>query len=251
MDVKEEHILGDSVGEHWYYRAKGQALLQMLGGVPVESVVDVGAGSGYFSRLLLNAGRSDSSFCVDPAYDQEIDDRVNGRPLRFRRVPPDEPAALTLMMDVIEHVDDDVALVRQYSSKMAPGGHMLVTVPAFNWLWSGHDEFLEHRRRYTRQGLERVLDAAGLEVLKSRYFFAVLLPLVVPLRLWDRLGVKAGRHEPKSSLSRHPRWVNATLATILALEQRLLFPLNGMAGLTVFCLARKTVKAGKRTVRPS
>lgn len=239
MDVKEEDILGNQVGSHWYYRSKGKALLDMLHGVPADPVVDVGAGSGFFSKLLLRAGLAGSAECVDPAYPEEHETTIDGRPLRFRRQSGEQPVALILMMDVIEHVDDDVALVREYLDRLQPGGHVLITVPAFNWLWSGHDDFLEHRRRYTRASLEKVIEEAGLEVVKTRYFFGSLLPLVVPIRLWDKLVVKAGKREPRSSLRRHASWVNGLLSAVLNVERWLLFPVNRVAGLSVFCVARK------------
>jgi hypothetical protein len=67
-----------------------------------------------------------------------------GKPLLFRRSVDQSDADLVLLMDVIEHVEDDVGLVREYANKVAPGTRFITTVPAFMWLWSGHDVFLEH-----------------------------------------------------------------------------------------------------------
>ena len=61
------------------------------------------------------------------------------------------------MMDVLEHVDNDAGLVRHYATKVPSGAHFLVTVPAFRFLWSGHDVFLEHKRRYTLAEIEQTM----------------------------------------------------------------------------------------------
>ena len=83
------------------------------------------------------------------------------KPLLFRRSVDRSDVDLVHLMDVIEHVEDDVGLVREYVDKVAPGTRFIVTVPAFMWLWSGQDVLFEHFRRYTLAGIERVLRAVG------------------------------------------------------------------------------------------
>lgn len=241
MDVKEEEILGNKVAEHWYYRAKGDATLKLLSDVPVNCIADVGAGSGYFSKLLLERGIGQEAICIDPAYECETEQTVNGRNLRFTPEPEISAADLVLMMDVLEHVDDDAALLKQYSHLLSKNGHLLVTVPAFNWLWSGHDEFLEHRRRYTRSNLSKILEKSGFDVLTSKYYYLSLLPIIVPIRVMDRLRLKLRSKPPKSSLKQHAKWINSLLTSVMVIERRLLFPFNNLAGLTVFCLAKKRI----------
>ena len=68
MDLKEEHLLGDQVGSHWYYQSKLAALRRAIADVPVTSVLDVGAGSGFFARALLADGKAQAATCVDPNY---------------------------------------------------------------------------------------------------------------------------------------------------------------------------------------
>lgn len=240
MDVKEEVLLGDHVDDHWYYKAKSNALIQILSDIPFQNIIDVGAGSGYFSRRLIEAGLCQSSVCVDPAYPKAFDQDVNGRKLSFRQSITDTEADLVVMMDVIEHVDDDIGLVRQYTDALQEKSHLVITAPAFQWLWSGHDVFLEHRRRYTLNEVRRLVEKAGLEVVQCRYFYASLLPIVIPLRLIDRLRVTSGQSKPKSSLKAHHKSVNATLYAILEIERRTLFRWNLLGGLSVFCTAKKT-----------
>ena len=92
----------------------------------------------------------------------ERDDSVAGKPVLYRRDTGPTDCDLVLMMDVLEHVDDDRGLLRHYAAKVPPGAHFLVTVPAFAFLWSGHDVFLEHKRRYRLVEIEAAMRDAGI-----------------------------------------------------------------------------------------
>jgi 2-polyprenyl-3-methyl-5-hydroxy-6-metoxy-1,4-benzoquinol methylase len=232
MDLKEEDILGSDIGRHWYYRSKAAALRRIVGGLRPQRLLDVGAGSGFFSRHLLGAG-AQSALCVDIGYARDRDDSEAGKPVLYRRDCGMTDCDLVLMMDVLEHVDDDAGLVRHYAAKVPSGAHFLVTVPAFRFLWSGHDVFLEHKRRYTLAEIERTMRAAGLEVVKSAYYFGLVFPLAAAVRLATR-----GDATPRSSLRKHGALTNGLLATACALELPL-FPANRAAGLTAFVLAKK------------
>ncbi|HEY3777876.1 MAG TPA: class I SAM-dependent methyltransferase [Rhizomicrobium sp.] len=230
MDVKEEKLLGGAVGSHWYYRSKQLALDSILRGIAFRRVLDIGAGSAIFSRHLLDRG-AQSALCVDSAYAWERRETYHGKPIRFAREIAPENADLVLLMDVLEHVDDDIGLVRASLAGAAPGAHVLISVPAFQCLFSAHDRFLEHRRRYTADSLESVVAAAGLKPLATRYFFATILPLVAAVRLFQRNG------PPRSSLTVHPKLMNAAL--VLAHRAELpFFRFNRIGGLSIFCLAR-------------
>ena len=240
MDIKEVTILGDAVEAHWYYRAKAAAVNELLAGSHYAAVLDVGAGSGFFSRQLLREGVADAAWCLDIAYEADSDESEAGRPLHFRRAIEHVDASLVLMMDVLEHVDDDVALVRDLLPKVPAGTTFLVSVPAFQWLWSPHDDFLEHRRRYTLKQLEQVLRAAGLEVQRGNYFYGAVFPIAAVLRLIARLRPAKA---PASDLRRHSGFVNGLLNGLCRAELGVM-RYNRLAGLSVFCLARVPAAAG-------
>jgi len=236
MDLKEEHILGDRIGEHWYYRAKAAAVQRLLGGREFRCILDVGAGSGFFSKGLLRNTGAQEVVCVDTSYLRDWAESVEGKPIRFQRASGALAADLVLLMDVLEHVDDDVGLLRGYLEKVPAGAQVLITVPAFSFLWSGHDIFLEHKRRYTLGEIESVAQRAGLQVEQGCYFFGAVFPLAAGLRLAGRL--KAGMPEPRSDLKQHSPLVNSLLQRICELELPLM-PFNRAFGLSAFCLARK------------
>jgi SAM-dependent methyltransferase len=233
MDLKEEDILGADIGRHWYYRSKAAALRRMVGHLGAKRILDIGAGSGFFSRHLLAWSGAQSALCVDIGYASDRDDSEGSKPVLYRRDTGPTDCDLVLMMDVLEHVDDDRGLVRHYAAKVPTGAHFLVTVPAFRFLWSGHDVFLEHKRRYRLGEIEATMRDAGLNVVRGAYYFGFVFPLAAAVRLATR-----NTTAPTSSLKRHEGLTNGILTTVCAAELPL-FPVNRLAGLSAFVLARK------------
>ncbi len=239
MDLREADILGAEASRHWYYVAKGRALRALLNGSKVDEILDVGAGSGVFSRQMLDAGLASSAVCVDTAYPQEHSELVQGKPIRFVRRVDGVAQDLILMIDVLEHVEDDCALLRAYTDTMPPNARVVISVPAFQWLWSGHDEFLGHYRRYTRQQLEALVQRAGLRLVSSRYYFGLLLPVAIGMRVGGRLLSRFRRDKPRSDLATCPAWLNAALILLHSIERRIILPWNRFGGLSVFCVATR------------
>ncbi len=238
MDLREENAISGDPSAHWYYISKGYAIKALLGCRPIEKLLDVGAGSGVFSKMLVNQGSAASATCLDPNYaDDFIGKRRTDKVAYVRSVDAVE-ADTVLMIDVIEHVDDDVALVGDYVRRAAPGTRFLISVPAFQFLWSSHDEFLEHRRRYRLSDLRETVEAAGLAPLRMRYFFGLLFPAAAAMRLADR-AIQKQDDPATSQLKSTPDWLNKSLIAIHKLECAALFPLNQLAGVTAFCLAEK------------
>jgi 2-polyprenyl-3-methyl-5-hydroxy-6-metoxy-1,4-benzoquinol methylase len=240
MDIKETEILGADAGNHWYYHSKADAVERCLHGVPYETVLDVGAGSGFFSRHLLTHTGARAAYCVDPNYPDEWQEQVDGKLLRFLRGTDSIGADLVLLMDVMEHVDDDVGLLREYARKSLPNASFLISVPAFQWLWSAHDVFLGHRRRYTLPQLERAVRAAGLEVVRSHYFYGAVFPLAAAVRLLRR--PQSGNGSASSDLRRHSGAVNSILYAMCRGESAVM-EYNRAFGLSIFCLARRSPRA--------
>ena len=238
MDLKEAAILGSDVESHWYYQSKVRSVELLTKHLSPRAILDVGAGSGFFSRSLLRRTSAAEAYCVDISYPPGTSDtEEKGKPVYFRTSIGPINADLVLLMDVLEHVDDDVGLLKEYIAKVPQGSTFLITVPAFKFLWSQHDEFLEHKRRYTVAQLEKVVQDAGLQVRRAGYFFGFVLPLAASIRLLERV-LPRRRQEPQSQLRSHGALTNACLRTICRLELGLV-RFNRLAGLTVYCLATK------------
>lgn len=240
MDLKEETILGDAAAAHWYYISKGAALLKFIKDIKAAEVLDIGAGSGIFAKLLLEKTGASKVVCCDTGYSRERVELYADKPLYFKKGIDKSEAGLALFLDVLEHVEDDVLFVEEYAKKLKSGTYVAVTVPAFQVLFSGHDRFLNHYRRYTIASLEKCLSAAGLNVLKSRYYFLFLFPAIALGRLISkiRLTLFHAGAEPQSNLRPYGKAVNALLVLINRVELAV-FPFNRIAGITIFSLAVK------------
>ena len=230
MDIKELEILDGDASRHWYYRSKAKALSKSLKSERFERILDVGAGSGFFSRHLLSTTNAVEAVCVDPSYSKDWQEQVNGKPIRFCREMPNYTPDLIIMMDVLEHVDDDAGLLNTYIEPAQPGTQVLITVPAFPFMWSGHDVFLEHKRRYTLSTIKPVIASQNLDIKSLSYFFGLVFPLAFMVRLLDK--------KSQSGLKPHLPFIDKTLEFLCTLELPFL-RLNKLVGLSVFCLAKK------------
>jgi SAM-dependent methyltransferase len=235
MDLKETDILGADIADHWYYKSKVKAMMRVIGEAGPSKILDVGAGSGFFSRYLLSHSSAQEAWCVDVSYESDADSCEAGKDLYFRRSIESVDADLVLLMDVLEHVDDDVQLLKEYADKVPRGSRFLISVPAFQFLWSGHDDFLDHKRRYTFSELKDVVSTEGLRIESGSYYFGMVFSIATTLRLASRLRRNQGG-VTKSQLVRHHPLVNIALATLCQAELPFM-RLNRFAGLTVFCLA--------------
>lgn len=237
MDLKETEILGDHIDSHWYYQSKAKAVAQLIRDKSYSSILDVGAGSGYFSKFLLNNTAATEAWCVDISYEEDLDQVESNKSIHFRRSIGAVNVDLVLFMDVLEHVDNDVGLLKEYVEKVPKGTTFLISVPAFNILWSDHDVFLEHKRRYTVQQIERTAASAGLNVVHGSYYFGAIFPIAAATRLIGRMLSKPSQ-QPRSQLKLHHPLTNRILASLSSSELSVM-RLNRIAGLTAFCLATK------------
>ncbi len=209
---------------HWWYRGRRTVLSREIAnlGLPRPArVLDAGCGSGRnmveLARLGTVTGVELSRTSVSLARARQVGDVVEGSVLDM----PFESDSFDLAasLDVIEHLDEDLEALRELRRVVAPGGFLLVTVPAYEWLWSGHDEINHHHRRYTRRSLQRVAEQAGWRQTRTSYFNSLLLPVAILLRALDRLSTKTT--ESSLDLWVPPEPLNWLLERPLALEAAL------------------------------
>jgi hypothetical protein len=184
MDLKELEFVDPE--KHWYYQAKLRAVQKSIVSEEIfdAKIVDVGAGSGFFSTSLIQSGHAKEAICIDPGYAAKQPGSLPG--VSFVTEAAGVQGDLYLMLDVLEHVESDAELLENYVKGAPWASYFLITVPAFQRLWSYHDEFLGHYRRYTLKDLENVVAQSGLQILQSRYLFgslAVVAFLTRKLRL--------------------------------------------------------------------
>jgi SAM-dependent methyltransferase len=150
----------------------------------------------------------------------------------------DNSFEIVTALDVVEHVEDDVGALREIARVLRPGGVLLMSVPAYRFLWSSHDVALHHKRRYTTHSMEPRLRKAGLTPVKLTYLLAFLFPAIALYRLADRL--RQPRGEPKAHLVAIPSVINRFLIALQEAELSLARRINLPFGVTLFCVARKS-----------
>jgi SAM-dependent methyltransferase len=152
------------------------------------------------------------------------------------RLPfPDAALDIVLALDVLEHLDDERAGVREIRRVLRPGGRAVIAVPAFRSLWGLQDRLAHHRRRYTRGALLRLVRGEGLEVERSACFNTFLLPPI-----WaGRQILRLLPHHLESEAQIAVPGLNAPLRALFASERFLLRFLDLPVGVSIFCLARR------------
>jgi SAM-dependent methyltransferase len=133
---------------------------------------------------------------------------------------------------VVEHVADDVAALKAMANCLKPGGKILITVPAHQWMWSAHDVVNHHKRRYSKTTLAAALKAAGLKWHKLRWFNSLLFPAAVAARMAGRL---TGKDD--SDDSPPPKPLNTVFEAVFRLERHLVGRVPLPPGLSIIVLA--------------
>lgn len=239
MDILEEGNLSiEDALAHWYYRAKFGLLnrhLQLGNVSPTGEIADVGCGLGLFMRMLRRTGHPAGALTgVDIGFSEARTDPVDGFTIH-PTWPQGASYDAILMMDVLEHCPDDTAVLRDATNHLKPGGTIFITVPAFRQLWSAHDVFLKHCRRYNRHELGGLIAREPrLQIESLHYFYGLLFPAAA-LQRWLHRNVS----DPKSSeMKTLPVPLNALLLFICRLES-VLMRCNRLAGLTVVARCRR------------
>lgn len=226
-------------GKHWWYRARRRilaALIRREVHLPPNAVVlDVGCGSGHNLPMLGEFGTVDAVELDDQA--RAIAARRLGRPVMNAPLPeldgvPDRHYDLVGAFDVIEHIQDDRGALESIAKKLKPGGTLLMTVPAHQWMWSSHDVLNHHKRRYSKRSLKRLIDGSPLKLRKVGYFNSLLFPVAVAQRMASKL-----RSNEDADLALPPAPLNRALEAVFASERHLVGRLPFPPGLSLFAVA--------------
>jgi SAM-dependent methyltransferase len=231
--------LMEEVGDtYWWYRARREIIAGIIKNrlPPGARIIDVGCGNGATTALLRDlgyhsAGADISSIALDACTRRGLD------VIDLRERPLLECSAdCVILGDVLEHVPDDVGLICDARRALAPGGMLLVTVPAFEFLWSGEDFISRHHRRYRRGQLVQALRNVGFEDIWASYYNAILLPAIVGTILLKR--VFRPRDMYKSDLAPLPEGINQLLYNVFRSEGWLLGRMSLPIGASIIAVAR-------------
>jgi SAM-dependent methyltransferase len=207
--------------DHWWFVGRRRivsALIEKFAPArrPLE-ILEVGCGTGSNIAMLQRFGQVEA---IEPDDDaRAFSERRTGLVIKGGYLPDGVPLDdgrydLIVLLDVLEHIPDDRAALSGLATKLAPGGRLLLTVPAMPSLWSGHDVAHHHQRRYTVKTLEDVVRGAGFRVLHRASFNSLLLPAILGVRWLNKLRGRSGGDDDAVP----PKPINALLARLFGGE---------------------------------
>ncbi|HEV7473010.1 MAG TPA: methyltransferase domain-containing protein [Pyrinomonadaceae bacterium] len=236
---------------HWWFVGRRQIIRSFLERVVQKlrklktdrgdetgiKILDVGCGTGANLELLAQFGEAEGvdvssealSFCHERGLVKVKQGAAEALPYA------DSSFDLVTGLDVVEHLDDDLAGLREMRRILTRDGRALVFVPAFMFLWGVQDDISNHRRRYTLPGLKRVLREAGFEIERASY---ANISFFTPILL-GRLFMRATRLRPESENNITIGFLNGALGKFLGAESAVLRYLNFPFGVSIICVARR------------
>ena len=228
---------------HWWFLGRRAILSYLIAALdlpPGAKILEIGSGTGGNLPMLSSFG-SVCALEVDETARTIANERTYHKyDIRQGSCPVDIPFLgekfnLICLFDVLEHIDKDSETLIMAKSLLADGGKLLITVPAYLLLWSVHDRFLHHKRRYSASDLRQMASASDLHVMKLSYFNMFLFPLMVTGRMLDRVlgcSVASGKNVP-------PAFFNRIFTSIFGLERfflsKICFPFGG----SLICILQK------------
>lgn len=237
---------------HWWMRGRRTLFFDLLDRLlppkrPLRSL-DVGCGYGAMLREL---GRYGSASGVDVAAEAVEECRRRGiedvAVSSAYSVPePDGSFDVVAFFDCLEHLEDDGAALREANRLLRPGGHVVVTLPAYKFLYANNDRVAHHQRRYTVHEIRAKLEAAGFRARKTTYVNTLLFPLILPIVLLKKLKerLRPQRDDDTTNLTHEvPGPLNDLLYRIFSSERLLLRRVSFPTGHSIFALAAKDSSA--------
>jgi SAM-dependent methyltransferase len=238
--------------KHWWFAGRTWALLNMADRVVEPNgkkrVLDIGCGAG---NMFHHLGRYGPVVGVDNNPKPLIVARERGYDVReglAENLPFDEGSfEMVALLDTVEHCDGEMAVLRECYRVCVPGGHLVVTVPAFMWLWTHNDVLNDHKRRYTTKELGDKLRRVGFQIKRMTYNNFLVFPIAAPLILLRRgterepdLGSPHFDDESyQVEMEPAPPLLNTILSGVVWTESQVLRWVNLPVGTSIICIARK------------
>ncbi len=247
MDISMYQDFYNLEEKHWWFLGRRKivfsALERYLPNKDELRILDVGCGTGSTLRELEKYGQATGVDISEEAVKfcklrgcKNVH-KIDSQGLFFE----DEMFDLVVALDVIEHISDDCAALSDYYRVTKEDGILLLTVPAYDFLWGAHDEMNHHKRRYIANELKNKVKGTGFAVERLTYFNTFLFPFVLLARMGQRVSKMVnGSYAPRSDLKLHHSDINNVLKTVFFLEEPILKKYDFLYGVSLLCLAKKT-----------
>lgn len=230
---------------HWWFLGRRIIIFDVIKrfcGSPSGKALDVGLGTGINGEFLSKAG-----YLVDGVEDSDeamrfVEKNYPSLSVLKTSFPSSsirsESYKLVTMLDVIEHIEDDMSALKAAHRALVPGGHVVVTTPAFSFLWTKHDELAHHKRRYRKKDLKRKLEEAGFETIFISYFNFFLFPAISAFRILGKLISKEGI---TSDFSSTPNFLNLPFTKLFSSERFLMRYFSLPFGVSIIAVGKKPI----------
>lgn len=227
---------------HWWYAARRRVLSAFIAREirpPAGArILEIGCATGHNVPMLRRFGTVDAvemDGLSRATASKRLGIEVGNASLPELVGVPDHHYDLIALLDVIEHVGDDRAALAAIARRLRPGGRILLTVPAHQWMWSGHDVLNHHHRRYSRKALVALVRDCDLKLDRIGYFNSILFPLAVAARMARKLTGKEGKDDALP-----PAPVNRLFAGLFGAEAYLLGRVPLPPGLSLVAVVSAT-----------
>lgn len=238
MNTQEYERMFRTEDSYWWFIGRHDLvetfIIKQYGTSAHLRILDIGCGTGAMSTRLSRWGDVISADFSPVALSYSRKRRLNKLCAADAMHLPFKDASFDLIvsLDILEHLPDDHAAMKELYRVLKPGGRLISTVPAYTSLWSGHDEALMHQRRYVAREIKRLVEHEGLHIERLSYAMTFLYPIVAVVRILTRHSKK-----PQASLVAVSPFVNRALIGLLKFENRLIRRFRLPYGVTVFCMA--------------
>ena len=242
MEREVYEAMAEHDERHWWYRARRRVVAELIRRkVPLPKdakLLEIGCGTGHNLPMLGEFGQVDA-LEVDPIArgmaEKRLGRTVLSSPLPALEGVPDATYDMVAALDVVEHIPDDKAALEGISRVLKPGGKLLMTVPAHQWMWSAHDVVNHHQRRYSKRDFKRLVNESPLKLESIGYLNSLLFPLAMAQRLASKL---TGNEDANLAPPAEP--INQVLERVFALERRVIGRIPLPPGLSLFAVASAT-----------
>jgi SAM-dependent methyltransferase len=230
--------------DHWWFVARRRILTSVIRRIvrpkADAQILEIGCGTGHNLAMLGRFGRVAACELDDDARSiaaARSNCRVEPSSLPALAEFGDERFDLIALLDVLEHIADDGNALAAIADRLAPGGSLLLTVPANPWMWSAHDVAHHHYRRYSKAELRAALDRAGFEIRTLSFFNTLLFPLVAAARIVGKL---TNSQDADDRLP--PRPLNAVLRFVFEAEAGLVGTVPLPFGVSLLAVASRCAR---------
>lgn len=242
MEIDYEKKYHQVETENWWFISRRRYLIDLLKDAPKEAkILDIGCSSGIFLKDLEHLGfKNQNLFGVDISEKAIANCKNNGIQNAFvmdaQNITIPEKFDIIVASDCLEHLQDDRKAIKNWKELLKTGGKMYVFVPAFQSLWSYHDEVNMHFRRYIKQELKEKLIAENLKILKSSYWN---FSLFIPVYVFRKMSVLLTKNKPQDGQIVENKLANSVLLQLILIENKLLKYINFPFGISAFCIVKR------------